>query len=539
MLRNYWHSQRFWLLIVVEVLTVGKIKSKLDLNHVSFIAKGLLVGLISGLIVSLFRLLIEKSLVGWRYLYQLAHQQWQWLLLIAVILIIIAVLNAILIKQEPHIMGSGIPEVEAQLATTLHLNWWSILWRKFVGGVLAIGSGLFLGREGPSIQLGSSIGQGFAQLTHEQDTNERVLIAAGAASGLSAAFNAPMAGTFFVLEEIYHNFSPLVWMSSLAGALGANFISSNFFGLTPVLQIHYDTSFPLQLYWQLVLLGIFLGILGVAYQKALLYMPNLYQKIRFLPRNWDGIVPLLAVMVVGYYWPQTLGGGNGLILSLAQQQPAAIAVFGLFSLRFIFSMFSYGSGLPGGIFLPILTLGALLGDFFGVIMVNAGLLPKSLVLNLVIFAMAGYFAGIGKAPFTAILLITEMVGSLAHLMPLAVVSLTAYLVVDILGGAPIYDSLSERMSGPKLLSKLTGRNDRLEIPVFEGTRFVGAQVRDISWPQNTLLMSIQRGSKEVIPKGDTEIRAGDTLVVLTDHDQRAQVKKELLDFSQESEQLRP
>src|SRR5699024_4593992 len=105
--------------------------------------------------------------------------------------------------------------------------------------------------------------------------NERVLIASGAASGLAAAFNAPIAGTMFVLEEIYHNFSPLVWMTSLAGALSANFISSNIFGLTPVLHLQYTTSFPLRLYGHLLLLGIILGVLAIIYQKVLLSMPSL------------------------------------------------------------------------------------------------------------------------------------------------------------------------------------------------------------------------------------------------------------------------
>ncbi|MFC6314464.1 ClC family H(+)/Cl(-) exchange transporter [Lapidilactobacillus achengensis] len=520
------------------MLTVRKLRATLDTTHVSYIFKGLLVGLIAGLGVSLFRLLIEESLRGWRFLYGRAHGNGWWLVLIVALLVLIGVINVVLIKQQPHIMGSGIPEVEAQLEGSLQLHWWSILWRKFVGGVLAIGAGLFLGREGPSIQLGSSIGEGFAALTKEKGTDARVLIAAGAASGLSAAFNAPMAGTMFVLEEVYHNFSPLVWMTALSGAVGANFVSSNFFGLTPVLHLEYADNFPLALYWHLILLGIFLGVMGIVYQRILLYMPKLYEKIGKLPRYADGIVPLLLVTIVGYYWPQTLGGGNGLILSLAQQQPAALVVFGLFSLRFIFSMISYGSGLPGGIFLPILTLGALLGDFYAVIMVNLHLLPKALILNLVIVAMAGYFAGIGKAPFTAILLITEMVGNLSHLMPLAVVSLTAYLVVDLLGGAPIYESLAAKMTLDQKLAKLTGRNDRIEIPVFEGTRFVGLQVRDVEWPTNTLLMSIHRGSREVIPKGDTEILAGDTLVILTDHNQRAQVKKEIIALSQQPDRVR-
>lgn len=510
---------------------MAKLKDQLNFLHVSFILKGLLVGLLSGLIVSCFRLIIEKSLSQWQKLYQLAHQNFLWLGLILALLLIIWVINAILVKQQPHIMGSGIPEVETQLSGNLTLHWWSILWRKFVGGALAIGSGLFLGREGPSIQLGSSVGQGLAARLHEKGTNQRVLIAAGAASGLSAAFNAPIAGTFFVLEEIYHNFSPLVWITSLTGALSANFISSNFFGLTPVLYLQYTMNFPLPLYWHLLILGAILGILGIAYQQVLLKLPALYRRLKKLPRYADGLIPLILVIPIGYFWPQTLGGGNGLILSLANQQPAALIVLGLFVLRFVFSMVSYGSGLPGGIFLPILTLGALIGDLYGVVMANMGLLPKSLIMNLVIFAMAGYFAGIGKAPFTAMLLITEMVGTLEHLMPLAIVSLTAYVVVDVLGGAPIYESLAEKMQADQTQLKLTGRHDRLEVPVFEGSRFISQQVRDIAWPQETLLISIRRGERELLPHGDTEIQTGDTLIIATDHSQRLRVKHQLQKLS--------
>ncbi len=97
-------------------------------------------------------------------------------------------------------------------------------------------------------------------------------------------------------------------------------------------------------------------------------------------------------------------------------------------------MVSYGSGLPGGIFLPILSLGAVIGAAYAVLMGDIGWLPRAYEMNLIIFAMAGYFAGIGKAPFTAILLITEMVGNLTNLMAMAVLSLVAYVVVDLLVG---------------------------------------------------------------------------------------------------------
>ncbi|RNE22080.1 potassium/proton antiporter [Lacticaseibacillus paracasei] len=115
---------------------------------------------------------------------------------------------------------------------------------------------------------------------------------------------------------------------------------------------------------------------------------------------------------------------------------------------------------------------------------------------------------------------------MTHLMPLAVLSLTAYLVVDLLGGAPIYEALLEQMTMPKTVQQLH-RPDRLEIPVFFGSPLNGKMVRDMPWPKEALLIGIRRGEQEVIPHGDSLIREGDTLVLLTDATQRARVKRRI------------
>lgn len=116
--------------------------------------------------------------------------------------------------------------------------------------------------EGPSIQLGASVGQGLAAGFKLSGTDRRLLIASGSAAGLAAAFNAPIAGTLFVLEEVYHNFSPLVWLTALAGAIGSDFVSLNVFGLVPVLHLSYSRSLPVSSYWHLILLGILWACLG-------------------------------------------------------------------------------------------------------------------------------------------------------------------------------------------------------------------------------------------------------------------------------------
>lgn len=514
---------------------MDKTKRKVNVNsaHLTYILKGVLIGVLTGAVVGAFRWLIEKSLLAWQHAYHLAHTQPLYLVLIFVILMLLGLLVGKLVMQQPHIAGSGIPEIEGQLAGKFTFQWWAILWRKFVAGVLMIGSGLFLGREGPSIQLGGAIGQGIAGLTEDSRRGQRVLIASGAAAGLSAAFNAPIAGTLFILEEVYHNFSPLVWMGALSASITADVVSMKVFGLITVLHVGSVPGLPLKYYWHLLVLGALLGLLGYCYQWVLLRSSVWYQRFfDRIPRAFHGLIPLTLLLPVGYFFSDFLGGGNGIIIRMPQLLPSVGMLVLLFILRFVFSMVSYGSGLPGGIFLPILTLGAVIGMIYGTIASKLGLLPSQYLVDFLVFAMAGYFAGIGKAPFTAILLVTEMVGSLQHLVPLALTSLVAYIVVDLLGGAPIYESLLDRMTVNKKLKVISGKNEQLEFPVFDDSRYVGQQVRDIHWPKHTLLVGIRRGEKTAIPSGDTLVRAGDTLLILTDRNLSLSVREQLRELNE-------
>ncbi|WP_119327421.1 ClC family H(+)/Cl(-) exchange transporter [Companilactobacillus musae] len=493
--------------------------------------EGVLVGIISGILVSMFRWSIAHSLKFYQGLYVTARSNPLLVLSLLGLMIVIAIFVGLLVKKEPNISGSGIPQVEAQLGGEMHLNWWSILWRKFVGGILCIGPGLFLGREGPSIQLGAAVGQGVGDLTHDnRGVNQRVLIASGAAAGLSAAFSAPIAGAMFVLEEVYHNFSPLVWITALASAVSSNLVALYVFGLQPVLQVPYQYSLPVKYYWHLVILGIILGLMGRVYQICTLSMPTLFSKTR-LPRFIHGIIPLLLIVPLGMMYTQFIGGGNEVIVNLDKFKGGLFFLLGLFLLRFVFSMLSYGSGLPGGIFLPILNLGAIIGAIYAVLMNQMGLLPIYFESNLIIFAMAGYFACIGKAPFTAIILVTEMVGSLKHLMPLAVLSLVAYIVVDLLNGAPIYEALKEKLNlNSDYLNRVSKFNDRLEVPIYEGSSIDGKYIRDIPFPKEVLVVAVYRGERQLIPRGDTLIKAGDRLICMVNAGQRAKISRKLKDL---------
>ncbi|MEG0256223.1 ClC family H(+)/Cl(-) exchange transporter [Vagococcus sp.] len=503
---------------------------RLDGTKISFIGKGLLIGVVVGFVVSLFRLSISffsHTVFEW-YHYLSGHL---FLLLPWVIFsLLVAYFIGKLIQSDPNIKGSGIPQVEGQLRGQITINWLSVLWKKFIGGVLALSMGLFLGREGPSIQLGAVVGQGISEKFKATKAETKILISSGASAGLSAAFNAPIAGLLFTLEEVHHSFSPLVLLTAFSATLASNFVSLHFFGLKPVLYIGAIKALPLHYYWTLPLLGILVGLLALMYQKVLLHMGQWYSKLTILPSYLYGIVPLILVIPIGLFLPQFLGGGHDIILDLNTISFSATSLFILFLFRFIFSMISYGSGLPGGIFLPILSLGAIIGVFFGVILTQSTGLDDIYIKNFLILAMAGYFAAISKAPLTAMVLITEMVGSFSHLMAIGVVVLISYVVIDFFNGKPIYEALLEKLVHTEDID-IKGKKTIIEFPVLVESTFDDQQVRDINWPKDMLLTSIRRGESEILTHGDTLIHAGDTLIILTDEGMTQYIKDVLAEES--------
>src|SRR5665647_3074698 len=201
--------------------------------------EGILIGLFTGTIVVLFRYTLQTA-TNWLehlYLFLGIHSFW-WTILWIIALTAIALIISKIVQLEPMISGSGIPQVKGAVLRQLNMKWLKVLWWKFVGGALAIGAGMSLGREGPSIQLGAAIGQGVNRLLGGFKVEERILITSGASAGLAAAFNAPLAGVIFSLEELHKNFSPPVLMSAMAASLTADFICQHVFGVKPIFNFH-------------------------------------------------------------------------------------------------------------------------------------------------------------------------------------------------------------------------------------------------------------------------------------------------------------
>ena len=396
--------------------------------QIILIGEGILVGGIGGLVVLLYRMCLEYAGKWLNMILEYARQSPVRIAAWFLILIAMAWLVGKLVNYEPMISGSGIPQLEGEMAGKLEQKWWKVLPAKFVGGFLCLLGGLALGREGPSIQLGAMVGKGISRGMDRGKTEERFLLTCGASAGLSAAFHAPLAGVMFSLEEVHKNFSVSVLLSVMTASLTADFLSSTVLGVDSVFQFDIIKALPQEYYWMIVALGIVLGATGAFYNWFTLKVQSLYNNAKFLNTSTKLIIPFVCAGILGFTAPELLGSGHALIEYLTNTDVMLGTVLFILIGRFIFSAVSFGSGAPGGIFFPLLVLGGFIGGTFATVGVQFFGLDAMYINNFVLLAMAGYFAAIVRAPLTGIILIFEMTGSLSQMLSLSIVSIVAFKV---------------------------------------------------------------------------------------------------------------
>jgi len=396
-----------------------------------------IIGLAAGLVATMYRFVLtyleEYSVKAYGYVSD--H-----ILLIVPAFALLALAGygiGILIDKHRMLSGSGIPQVKGILMGYFKMNWLSTMVGKFFGGCVSMLAGLSLGREGPSIQIGASMAQGISDKMAATDEEKSILVASGASAGLAAAFNAPLSGVIFTLEEVFKSFSPIILLTGMVAAVISDSISRLIMGSGPIFNFSV-TDIPISDYWAILILGVALGLFGVVYNKVLLLSIKLFEKIK--ERRLRPMVAFLIAGVFGLLFPTVICGGDSMISSISIGSSIGFLCIALV-LKFLFSMASYGSGAPGGIFFPLLVMGAAFGAIFAQIFIIGFGVDQSIFYNLIILAMAGLFTAIVRAPITGIVLLVEMTGSFNLILPLSLVAVIAYITADLCKSEPIYDSL--------------------------------------------------------------------------------------------------
>ncbi|RHJ33745.1 ClC family H(+)/Cl(-) exchange transporter [Bifidobacterium longum] len=261
-----------------------------------------------------------------------------------------------------------------------------------------------------------------------------------------------------------------------------------------------------------------------------------------LKMRWQTILPVRFVggllgalfglsgpiaLPVGIWLPDVLGGGSNLIDTAEHARVGLGMLCLLFVAKMLFTSTSFGSGAPGGIFMPILAVGSLAGGICGEVLHRIGDLPSDAVAVFAACVMTGTLAASVKTPITSILLAVEMSGTLTHMLPVAAVAFIALLVSDLLRTKPIYGELLERYvraQGMQMAIASHVGSGIMELPLEMGAIADGKRVRDVRWPSGCLIIGLRRGESEIVPRGDTRLRAGDYLVVLFSGEEEREVR---------------
>jgi chloride channel protein, CIC family len=406
----------------------------------------LVVGAVAGLVTALFRLALDRADSFRDALIARAHG-WQFAGLLFVVATCAAAVAAaawLVRRYSPYASGSGIPHVEAVLKGELPQAPYRLIWVKFCGGLLAIGSGLALGREGPSVQMGASLANLLGEVFRRNGNDCKALLAAGAGAGLATAFNAPIGGAVFVLEELTRRFDTRITVATLGASAGAIAVARVLLGDAPdfhVEPIPYPSFGTLPVY---LTLGIIAGCLGVAYNRAILATLAVAERLREWPAEARAAMVGAVVGLLAWFVPALVGGGDAITRRALAGAETVAAVSAVFLLRFALGPLSYAAGTPGGLFAPILVLGAQSGFLFANFSYPWFPAITPVATALAVVGMAAFFTAVVRAPLTGIILVTEMTASFTLLLPLLGSCFAAMLVPTLLRNAPIYDSLRER-----------------------------------------------------------------------------------------------
>lgn len=354
-------------------------------------------------------------------------------------------------RVAPEAGGSGIPEIEGSLQNLRPVRWWRVLPAKLLGGVGTLGSGMVLGREGPTVQMGANAGQMVHDVLKLNNPESRhILLATGAAAGLAAAFNAPLAGVLLIIEEMREEFRynlisiKAVFIGVIMSTIMVRYMDGN----KPLLQVVEYLSAPIETYWLYLLLGICFGFLGITFNYFILRVQTWFQafnaggKYRFILMG--GLVGGL-IGAVGVVYPSISGDGFHLIdrISAGSFSLAVLAL--IFFFRFVTSVLSFSSGAPGGIFSPLLALGTLFGTAFGLAAITLFPHYELQAGSFAIAGMAALFAATVRAPLTGIVLVLEITGNYLLILPIVITCLGAITVAHLCGGKPLYTQLLQRI----------------------------------------------------------------------------------------------
>ena len=518
-------------------------------NILELVAVGSITGIFAGLVVTVFNILVHEGEHISRNLYGYIRENPIFIPLLFLGLLAGAFLIGVAVNISSVIRGCGIPQTEGATRGNVPLKWWRDMTLMFACSLLNIFMGLSIGAEGPSVLIGASAGDGVAAVIKRNQMIRKYQIAGGACTGLAVASNAPLTGMAFAFEEAYKRLTPEVFICSASSVIFGMLVKMFVYRILGMeISNAFDSyrfhNLPFRDYGFVVLAGIACGLLGVCFYKACLGMRKAFKKISFKnPKFSHGVRVTIAVLLGGTVSLLTvgvMGGGHSLIESLGTHggellTPTTESVFGLslvwslliiLVLKFFITSVNVGSGIPCGVFIPMIAIGACLGGILNVVWKRLGMDNQCCDL-MVMICMAAFFTTVVKAPITSIVMICEFTGSFAYLLPAIIAVTIGYMIGEIFRTDGIYEELLEQYEHETGIHERAVR-EKFTLELQNGSLADKREIRDVLWPAGTRVVEIHRGEEQILPDGDTVLHGGDILTIVCKTDNAQKTKDDLL-----------
>lgn len=494
---------------------------------------GIICGVATGGFIFFFKWLSGKVEHISRFLYNLAKASPLYIVITFAALILSGLLLYLLQSKIPEIKGGGIPRSEGVLRGVLSFKPIRTLIGTFFGSMIGFFAGVPLGCEGPAVLMGTCIGGICINLSKNKTAWSRYVTSGGAGAGFAVATGAPLSGILFILEEVHKRFTPMLLLtvsSSVISATLTNLLLCKAFGISSdFLQLGILKSFSLSDILFLLFLGVIVGLAVGVFDGSIAIVNKFTKKLKKFLCPWMKLVIVFVVTgILGFTLCEGLYSGHHVIADLVAGNKILSVTVALLIARFIMMLLVTDSGVTGGIFIPTLTIGALIGTIAAELFVAMGM-DGELYNSIILLSMCAFIGGTLRAPLTATVLFIELTGQFTNLFYVALVVFGVYVVTNLLNQTPFYDmvllGLEEQESNGKVY------HEKLFcMKVQHGAFVIGKTVRDVMWPVSCVVLSIRRGEdgNDIGNVGEKVLFADDILMIKAKYSDEQELKNSLL-----------
>lgn len=507
---------------------------------------GIATGFLAGVVVTFYNILVSMAEGFSMGYYEYIRDNWFLIPVLLAALFVVALGIGVVVKLVPLIKGSGIPQTEGVARGELrYKNWFVVMCSMFACSLACVFFGLSAGGEGPSVQIGGCCGYGSSRLFSRTDMLRRYQVTGGACAGLAVAFNAPLTGMAFAFEEAHKRFSSEVFICAFSSVVVAVITRNLIRGALGLSTGAIFTEFvfndiPLESYGFVVGAAIVCALLGVLFYNLVIWLRNFFdQKVTFLNGAGKMTIPFVIGGVLSLVTVYAMGGGHALIEAFAtaggtkEMQIETIASTSVLVtltivliIKFFISILNMGVGVPCGVFIPMLAIGATVGGVLAQIFTAYFDFDPAYSDLLVMVCMAAFFACIVRAPITAMVMVCELTWNFTFLLPIVVGVAVGYMVGEIAMTKPIYDVLLER-----ILMNRSAAERKIKVShqmiIIKNSIADGMRIRDILWPAGTAVRGVHRGETSLTPDAELVLREGDSIYVETETFEPRETEREL------------